>query len=114
MILSAIVMLSAAFTILIAVPVPLVAPICETSTSPMGIPITVVPMIPSKIAPLTLRSNRIIVKNSPMMANNTVGLFKATKAGTALELAMTVPLSRRVYVPGSEVKLSRPALFTPM
>jgi hypothetical protein len=61
--------------------------------TPRGMPRSVVTIIPMKIEPLTLRTNKATVRARPNRARRTAGEFRATSAGTALELAITVPPS---------------------
>ncbi len=60
---------------------------------PSGMPTSVEMIIPSKMAPLTLRTRRIMVKTNPKIAKSTGAVLKLTRAGTAAELPTTVKLS---------------------
>ncbi|CRH94165.1 Uncharacterised protein [Chlamydia trachomatis] len=60
----------------------------DKSTTPIGIPASVVATIPIKIAPRTFRITNTAVNNNPKTANKTLGSVKVEIAGTTPPFAL--------------------------
>lgn len=78
---------------------------------PIWIPNKALATMLIKIAPFTLRTSNTIVKTRPISASQTVGVFSVTIAGTELEFAITVPLSKLVICSRIESELKQSCVF---